>query len=88
MRIMNIVLELGSIALAIVMLRGRDLVELTTSQFAGTPLEESASVFIAIANLMPAVVLTIVIIVGSIEVAQMVYHLTKSRPSSTYPVVK
>lgn len=87
-RIMNLVLELGSIALAIAMLRGRDLVELTASQFAGTPLEESAFVFIAIASLVPTVVLTIVIIVGSIEVAQMIYHLIKSRPSSPYPVVK
>lgn len=87
-RIMNIVLELASIALAIVMLRGPDLVALTPGQLAGTPLEGSAQVFTTIANLIPTLVLTIVIIVGSIEVAQTVYRLMRSRPSSPYPAVK
>jgi hypothetical protein len=87
-RIMNIALELGSIALAVAMLRGPDLLALTTSQFAGTPLEESAQVFVTIANLAPTLALTVVIIVSSIEVAQAIFHLTKSRPSSPYPVIK
>ena len=87
-RIMNIVLELGSIALAVAMLRGPDLVSITGSQLAGTPLEESAALFVTLAKLIPVLVLTIVIIVGSIEVAQAVYRLTKSRPSSPYPVIK
>jgi hypothetical protein len=87
-RVLNILLELGSIALAIAMLRGPDLVSLTTSQLAGTPLEESASVFVTIANLAPAMALTIVIIVSSIEVAQAVFRVIKSRPSSPYPVIK
>ena len=87
-RIMNILLELGSIALAVVMLRGPDLASLTASQLAGTPLAESAPLFITMARLIPMLVLTIVIIVSSIEVAQMVYRLMKDRPSSPYPVVK
>jgi hypothetical protein len=49
---------------------------------------ESAELLTRLANFVPALVLTIVIIVSSIEVAQMVYHLIKSRPSSPYPVVK
>ncbi len=87
-RIMNILLELGSIALAIVMLRGPDLASLTPGQLAGTPLAESAPLFITMAKLVPTLVLTIVIIISSIEVAQMVYHLMKDRSSSPYPVVK
>lgn len=87
-RVMNILLELGSIALAVAMLRGPDLVSLTTSQLAGTPLEESAGIFITIANLTPLLTLSIVIIVSSIEVAQAVYRILKDRPSSPYPVIK
>jgi len=88
LRILNIVLELAGIALAVVMLRGPALVALTSEQLANTPLAESEPVFTTVANLIPTLVLTIVIIVSSIEVAQMVYQLMKSRPSSTYPVVK
>jgi hypothetical protein len=87
-RIANILLEIASIALAVAMLRGPDLVALTPEQLAGTPLEESARVFTTIGNLIPVLVLTIVIIVSSIEVAQAVYHLVKDRPSSPYPVIK
>ena len=87
-RIANILLEIASIAIAVAMLRGPDLVALTPEQLAGTPLEESARVFTTIGNLIPALVLTIVIIVSSIEVAQMVYHILKNRPSSPYPAIK
>ena len=88
LRVANIILELAGIALAIAMLRGPDLVSLTSTQLAGTPLEDSAQFFITIANLIPTLVLTIVIIVSSIEVAQMVYKIMRSRPSSPYPVMK
>ena len=87
-RIMNIVLELGGIALAVAMLRGPDLVSITASQLAGTPLEESAPLFVTMARLIPLLVLTIVIIVSSIEVAQAVYRLMKGKPASPYPVIK
>jgi hypothetical protein len=88
LRVANIVLELAGIALAVAMLRGPDLASLTPTQLAGTPLEESAQLFVTLANLVPTLVLTIVIIVSSIEVAQMVYKILKSRPSSPYPVLK
>jgi hypothetical protein len=88
LRIANGLLELGSIALAVAMLRGPDLVALTTEQLAGTPLEESAQVLVTIGNLIPTLVLTIVIIVSSIEVAQTAYRLLKSRPASPYPAIK
>jgi hypothetical protein len=70
------------------MLRGPDLVALTTGQLAGTPLEDSAQAFVTIGNLIPTLVLTIVIIVSSIEVAQTAYRLLKSQPASPYPVMK
>jgi hypothetical protein len=88
LRITNGLLELGSIALAVAMLRGPDLVALTADQLAGTPLAESAQVFTTLTNLIPTIVLTIVIIISSIEVAQTAYHLLKSRPSSPYPILK
>jgi hypothetical protein len=87
-RVMNILLELGSIALAVAMLRGPSLASLTASQLAGTPLEEEAALFVTLANLVPLVTLSIVIIVSSIEVAQAVYRILKDRPSSPYPVIK
>jgi hypothetical protein len=87
-RIANILLELANIALAATMLRGPALVALTPEQLAGTPLAESAEFFAKGANLLPTLVLGIVIIVSSIEVAQAIYRLWKSRPSSPYPVIK
>jgi len=70
------------------MLRGPALVSLTPERLAGTPLAESAEFFAKGANLLPTLVLGIVIIVSSIEVAQAIYRLWKSRPSSPYPVIK
>lgn len=87
-RIANILLELADIVLAVVMLRGPALVAMTPEQFAGTPLAEAADFFAKGANLLPLLVLGIVIIVSTIEVAQGVYRLMKSRPSSPYPVIK
>jgi hypothetical protein len=88
LRIANALLELGSIALAVAMLRGPALVALTTEQLAGTPLEESAQVLVTIGNLIPTLVLTIVIIISSIEVAQTVFRLLKNRPTLPYPAIK
>jgi hypothetical protein len=88
LRVANIVLELAGIALAVAMLRGPDLVSLTPAQLAGTPLEDSAELFVTLANVIPSLVLTIVIVVSSIEVAQMVYKIMKNRPSPPYPVLK
>ena len=86
-RITRAVLELGSIALAVVMLRGPSLVALNVSDFAGTPLAESAPVFVRVVEWVPTLVLTILIIIASIEVGQMVYRLVKSRDASPYPVI-
>jgi hypothetical protein len=87
-RITRAALELGNIALAVAMLRGPSLVNLTVDQFDGTPLAESAPVFVWVAQWVPTVVLTVVIVVASIEVGQTVYRLVKSRQSAPYPVMK
>jgi hypothetical protein len=82
LRIVNIVLELAGIALAVVMLKGPDLVALKAEQLAGTPLEGSAQLFTTLGNVIPMLVLTIIIIVSTVEVGQMVYRLLSARPSS------
>jgi len=86
-RVVKIVLELASLALAVAMLTGPDLVALTPAQLANTSLEDSARVFTTIGNMIPTLVLTILIVVSSIEVGQMVYRLLKNRPSPQYPIM-
>ena len=88
LRVANIALELAGIALAVAMLRGPELAAVSPTQLAGTPLEDSSQIFIALAKWVPTLVLTIVIIVSSIEVAQMANRIIKSRPSTPYPVMK
>ena len=87
-RIAYMAYELGNIALAVVMLRGPDLVDLRVADFAGTPLADSASIFVLVAHWAPILALTIVIIVSSIEVAQAVFRLIRNRSINPYPVVK
>ena len=74
-RVINIALQLAWIVLGVLMLRGPDLIE-------------SMAGFSRIGNFMASVTLAIIIIVASIEAAQMVYRILKSRPSAPYPVMK
>lgn len=87
LRVANLVLELAGIALAVAMLRGPNLVALTPSQLAGTPLEDATQVFVTLANWTPTLALTIVIIVSSIEVVQMAYKIIRGKSSPRYPVL-
>ena len=87
-RITNMLLELGSIALAVAMLRGPDLVALSSEQLRNTSLAQSARTITTVGNLIPTLVLTIVIIISSIEVAQSVHRLINGNPSSQYPIIK
>jgi hypothetical protein len=77
-RICNIVIEVSSIALAIVMLSGPSLIDLSAGKLAGTPLADAADVFSKVMNFAPAIALIVVIIVGCIEVAQTAYRLFNS----------
>lgn len=87
-RIARAVLELGNIVLAVTMLRGPSLISLSVADFAGTPLADSAPVLVSVLGWVPTLVLTIVIVIASIEVGQAVYRLVKSRKPSPYPVMK
>lgn len=87
-RVAHMFVELGNIALAIVMLRGPALIDLRVADFAGTPLAESAPVFVQVARWAPVVALTVVIIVSSIEVAQEGYRLLRNRAAGPYPALK
>lgn len=87
-RLCNIVIEAGSIALAVIMLKGPSLIDLSAGKLAGTPLAEVSDVLTKVMSFVPGIALIIVIIISGIEVAQMIYHLVKSKPSSTYPVMK
>lgn len=87
-RMTQAVLQLGNIALAVAMLRGPALVNLSAADFAGTPLADATEIFVLVAEWVPTLVLTIVIIVASIEVGQTVYRLIKSRTATPYPVLK
>ena len=87
-RIANIIINLAGIALAVVMLRGPALVDVSTEQLAGTPLADSAEVLVWAANWIPTLVLSIVIIVSAIEVGEMIYYLVKRRPAAPYPATK
>jgi hypothetical protein len=78
-RLFNIALEVASIALAVVMLRGPSLIDLSAGKLAGTPLAEAADVLAKVMGFVPGLVLVIVIIVSGIEVAQMAYRLFNIR---------
>jgi hypothetical protein len=87
-RIASVIINLAGIALAVAMLRGPALVDLSPGRLAGTPLAESAETLISIGSLIPAIILIIVIIISGIEAAQMLYHILRGRPSPPYPVAK
>jgi len=74
-RLANIVIEVGSISLAVVMLKGPSLIDLSTDKFAGTALAEASDVLTRILGFAPNIVLLIVIVVSSIEVLQMAFKM-------------
>ena len=78
-RLINIAIELCGIALATAMLRGPSLIDLSVAKLTGTPLAEAADVLTKVMGFVPGLVLSIVIIVSTIEVAQMAYRLFNIR---------
>jgi hypothetical protein len=87
-RVCNLVLEVGTIILAGAMLNGPSLIDLSMERFAGTSLIEVADVLTKVMSFAPTIVLIVVLVVSSIEVAQTAYRLIKNRPSMPYPLVK
>ncbi|MBI4761891.1 MAG: hypothetical protein ACOYYF_15590 [Chloroflexota bacterium] len=59
-----------------------ELVALKAEQLAGTPWEGSAQLFTALGNIALMLALTIIIIVSTVEVGQMVYRLLSARSLS------
>jgi hypothetical protein len=88
LRVINLFIELGTIALAAAMLTGPALIDLSADKLAGTPVAEAAEVLTRVMGFVPALVLIIVIVVSAIEVAQMTYCLLKNRPAPPYPLTK
>ena len=78
-RLCNIVIEVSSIALAIAMLTGPSLIDMSAGKFAGSPLADIAEVLTKVMGFVPAIVLIVVIVIGVIEVAQMVYRMFNIR---------
>jgi len=78
-RLCNIVIEVSTIALAIAMLKGPSLIDLSAAKFAGTPLAGAADMFTKMFGFLPVLVLSIIIIVSIVEVVQSIYRLTKSK---------
>jgi hypothetical protein len=87
-RVAKIVLSLAEIALAIVMLTGPSLVNVTPEVLAGTPLGEAAGTLAGMLNLIPLIVLGVLIIINTIEVGQLIYRLFTPRPAPVFPDVK
>jgi len=78
-RLARIVLEVCTISLAIAMLNGPSLIDLSAEKFAGTSLVGAADVFTKMMGFVPGLVLVIIIIVAIVEVIQSIYRLTRAR---------
>ena len=81
-RIFDIMTNLAGIVLAVIILTGPALVEISSS------LAESAEVFAWVAAWLPNLVLAAAIIISSVEVVQMIYQIARSRKAPPYPVLK
>ncbi len=84
-RIADMALETGSIILAVAMLAGPALVDISVEKLAGTPLAEASRVLAPMLNLVPIIVLVVIIVVSTIEVAQTIYKMV-NRPAVFSPV--
>ena len=78
-RLFNIGIEVGTMALAIVMLKGPSLIDLNEAKLAGTPLAGAADVMTKVMGFAPTIALIVVLIVAGVEVAQMAYRLFNVR---------
>lgn len=88
LRIINIIIESAGIALAGVMLAGPALVYMDPAKLMGFPSTEAANTLATMVNLSPVIALSVVIIVGAIEVAHMVYKLIKGKPVPFVPTAQ
>lgn len=78
-RLANIFIEVGTIGLAVVMLNGSSLINLSADKLAGTTVAGASGVLTRILGFAPDMVLFIVIIVSSIEVLQMAFKMVNMK---------
>jgi hypothetical protein len=74
-RIATILIEAGGVVLAVFMLAGPSLVDLSVISLAGTPLAGASGELLPLIGLVPVVVLIVLIIVQSIEVVKAAWKL-------------
>jgi hypothetical protein len=81
-RLVKLAIIVAEIMLAVVMLTGPSLVAIDAATLANTPVAASADVLASLLNLAPMIVLVIVIIVQTIEAAQIIIGLVKQRAAA------
>ncbi len=84
-RIANVALDIGTVVLAVTMLAGPALVDVSAKKLAGTPLAAASGTLAPMLGLIPVIALVVIIIVSTIEVAQAVYKMV-NRPPVFSPV--
>lgn len=83
-RLAKVIVEAASIAVTIAILNTPGIIGFTAESFAGSPISaETAKTLTTIFITMFPVILSIVLIIQGIELAKAIYHLFKSRSSST-----
>jgi len=78
-RVVKIIIEGASLALAIVFIRTTDLIGFTTESFANSPFTpEQAERFLTVANIGFTIAMIVVIIITSVELIKTIYGLVRS----------
>lgn len=81
-RIADIVLEVAGIVLAGFMLAGPSLVDVSPEKLANTPLAEASGTLAPLLGMLPTLVLSIVIVVSTLEVGKAIYKLLTRTPAA------
>lgn len=87
-RLADLAIKVAEIVLAFAMLTGPSLVAISPEALAGTPLAESGDMLVRLFRLGLTIALTVVIVVGGVEIVQAIYRLVTRRTLPAFPVVK
>ena len=74
-RLANIIIEVGAVGLAVVMLSGPSLIDMSADKIEGTFVAGASDVVTKVLGFVPEMVLFIVIIISSIEILQMAFKM-------------
>ena len=83
-RIAELTLKISGIILAAFMLAGPSLVNISAEKLANTPLASASRTLAPLLSLVPIIVLTIILITSTIEVATTIYRMF-NRPATLFP---